>query len=74
MYGIENAEFEWVDTVRYMGINHAIPPSSESVTCEACHTPGGVMAWDALGYEKDPYPMTVEEVIEAGENTQESGR
>jgi hypothetical protein len=55
-----------------MGINHAIPPSSESVTCEACHMPGGIMDWATLGYEKDPYPMPVEQA--AGEDAGEEGK
>ncbi|MEP5763768.1 MAG: hypothetical protein ABJ308_04210 [Halieaceae bacterium] len=57
VYGIENAEFEWMDTIRYMGINHAVPPATESLHCADCHSAGGRMDWEALGYSGDPYPL-----------------
>ena len=57
VYGIEDAEFEWMDTIRYMGINHAVPPASEALNCVACHSPGGRMDWEALGYSNDPHPI-----------------
>lgn len=57
LYGIEDAQFEWEDTIRYMGIYHAIPPADDALQCADCHTTGGRMDWKALGYEADPYPI-----------------
>ncbi len=58
-YGLEvdSDDFEWEETVRYMGIYHAVPPAEEALECGACHLAGGRMEWQALGYDGDPYPM-----------------
>ena len=56
LYGLEDVEFEWEDTIRYMGIYHAVPPAEDALQCDDCHSPGGRMDWQALGYEEDPYP------------------
>jgi len=53
-YGIEDAQYEWVDTVRYMGLFHEVSPASEALGCLDCHSPGGRMDWQALGYDGDP--------------------
>lgn len=60
LYGLEDVEFTWEDTIRYMGIYHAIPPAEEVLQCVDCHSAGGRMDWDALGYETDPYPVAPE--------------
>ena len=60
LYGLKDADFTWEDTIRYMGIYHAIPPSEDALQCADCHTAGGRMDWEALGYESDPYPMEQE--------------
>lgn len=52
--GIE--DFEWVDTIRYMGIYHSVQPAEDAVACADCHSEGGRMDWQALGYEADPSP------------------
>ena len=57
LYGIEDADFTWEKTIRYMGIYHAIPPSGDALECVDCHSTGGRMRWRELGYESDPYPM-----------------
>lgn len=57
LYGIEDAQFEWEDTIRYMGIYHAFPPAEEALQCADCHRSGGRMDWQALGYDSDPYPI-----------------
>lgn len=54
LYGIENAAFDWTDTIRYMGINHAVPPATEALRCPACHSEKGRLDWAALGYPGDP--------------------
>jgi len=53
-YGIDDAKYDWVDTERYMGIFHEIPPASSALQCLDCHRPGGRMDWKALGYDSDP--------------------
>mgnify|MGYP001828402847 CR=1 FL=1 len=40
-----------------MGIYHAVPPAEDALACGDCHSPGGRMNWQALGYEADPYPL-----------------
>jgi len=53
-YGIHDPEYEWVDTVRYMGLFHEVTPASQALGCLDCHSPGGRMDWKALGYDGDP--------------------
>jgi len=53
-YGIENAQYEWVETSRYMGIFHEVAPTKNALQCLDCHSGGGRMDWKALGYEGDP--------------------
>jgi Cytochrome c bacterial len=57
LYGLENVPFSWEPTIRYMSINHAIPPSEDALGCADCHVENGRMDWQALGYEADPYPL-----------------
>jgi len=54
---IEQDDYTWEDTIRYMGIYHAVPPAEDALQCADCHAPGGRMDWHALGYERDPYPL-----------------
>lgn len=56
LYGLQDAAFTWEDTIRYMGIYHAVPPAEDALKCADCHVPDGRMDWQALGYEKDPSP------------------
>ena len=53
-YGVEDIEYEWVPTVRYMGIFHEVQPASEALNCLDCHSSGGRLDWKALGYKRDP--------------------
>jgi hypothetical protein len=57
LYGLEDAAFTWEKTIRYMGIYHAVPPAEDALACGDCHSPGGRMNWQALGYEADPHPQ-----------------
>ena len=59
LYGLEDVDFRWEETIRYMGIYHAIPPAEEALKCADCHLPEGRMDWPALGYDRDPDPMEV---------------
>jgi Cytochrome c bacterial len=54
MYGVADATYHWVDTVRYMGIFHEVEPASKALACLDCHAPGGRLDWKALGYDGDP--------------------
>ena len=54
MYGIADAEYEWVDTTRYMGIFHEVPPATQALACLDCHGRGGRLTWKELGYDGDP--------------------
>jgi hypothetical protein len=54
IYGIKDAKFDWTDTIRYMGINHSVPPATEALRCPDCHGKAGRLDWKALGYEGDP--------------------
>lgn len=56
LYGLEDIEFTWEDTIRYMGIYHSVPPAEDALQCHDCHGTGGRMDWAELGYERDPYP------------------
>ena len=53
-YGLESVEFEWAETIRYMGIYHGVPPAERALGCLDCHRPDGRMDWSALGYDGDP--------------------
>jgi hypothetical protein len=57
LYGLEDVDFTWEETIRYMGIYHAIPPAEEALQCADCHGDAGRMDWRVLGYEADPHPM-----------------
>lgn len=56
LYGLEDIDFTWEDTIRYMGIYHAVPPAEDALQCADCHSGGRRMDWQALGYDGDPYP------------------
>jgi hypothetical protein len=54
VYGIDDPSFEWVPTVRYMGIYHEVQPAESALGCLDCHAPQGRLDWQALGYKADP--------------------
>ena len=53
-YGIHDADFTWVETVRYMGIYHEVQPATHALRCLDCHGGGDRLDWQALGYAGDP--------------------
>ncbi len=53
-YGLEDFEYDWVDTKRWMGIFHGVVPAAKALTCLDCHSEGGRMDWVGLGYGEDP--------------------
>ncbi len=54
MYGVENAQYTWTETTRYMGLFHGVQPASHALQCLECHGPQGRLDWKALGYSDDP--------------------
>jgi hypothetical protein len=54
LYKIENAQYSWKETVRYMGLFHEVQPASKALQCLDCHGPEGRMEWKNLGYNSDP--------------------
>jgi len=53
-YGLDEVDYEWTETIRYMGIFHGVVPKENALTCNDCHSEGGRMHWKSLGYEGDP--------------------
>jgi hypothetical protein len=53
-YGLDDIDFTWTETKRYMGIYHGVVPAREALQCLDCHGPKGRMDWTALGYPGDP--------------------
>jgi octaheme c-type cytochrome (tetrathionate reductase family) len=47
-----SGDYEFVDTVMYLSINHEVAPAEEARGCNGCHN-GGI-DWQALGYAGDP--------------------
>jgi len=54
LYDIADARFDWVDTIRYMGIYHEVRPAEYALRCLDCHGPDGRLDWSTLGYDGDP--------------------
>jgi len=54
LYGVHDAQFSWIDTVRYMGISHGVRPAEYALRCLDCHGPDGRLDWSGLGYDLDP--------------------
>jgi octaheme c-type cytochrome (tetrathionate reductase family) len=46
-YGFANTTMFWPQT-------HMVAPKSAALQCQACHSEGGRMDWEALGYPGDP--------------------
>lgn len=53
-YGLDEVDFEWVPTIRYMSIAHGVPPAADALGCGDCHGADGRLDWQALGYDGDP--------------------
>jgi len=53
-YRAEDTAYEWVDTIRYMGIYHGVAPAAQALRCDDCHGTTGRLDWKALGYDGDP--------------------
>ena len=46
-YGFAKTTMFWPQT-------HMVAPKSHALQCQACHSEGGRMDWEALGYPGDP--------------------
>lgn len=53
-YGREDADYEWIDVKRYMGIYHGVRPVEHALQCLDCHGEESRLDWAALGYGGDP--------------------
>ena len=53
-YGNHHPDYEWVQSIRYMGLFHEVRPADKALQCLDCHSDGGRLNWKELGYKKDP--------------------
>jgi Cytochrome c bacterial len=57
--GAEDAKQEFSGAIRgvdegmVFSLNHQVAPKGQALACDACHRPGGVMDFRALGYPED---------------------
>ena len=49
-----SGHFDFAETEMYWKINHMVVPKEQALRCKACHSEGGLMDWQALGYRGDP--------------------
>lgn len=54
LYGIKDAQFDWMPTIHYMGLFHEVTPAYSALRCLDCHGPDTRLDWKALGYDHDP--------------------
>jgi len=54
LYGIKDAQFDWMPTIHYMGLFHEVTPAYSALRCLDCHGPDTRLDWEALGYDEDP--------------------
>ncbi len=54
VYDLHDIQYDWVETIRYMGLFHEVQPAEAALTCLDCHAPEGRLDWQALGYREDP--------------------
>jgi octaheme c-type cytochrome (tetrathionate reductase family) len=51
-----SGQYEWVNTVMYLGVNHEIAPKEQALGCKDCHASiSGRMDFKALGYAGNPW-------------------
>ncbi len=49
-----SGKLDFAETEMYWKINHMVAPKEDALKCKACHSEGGLMDWQALGYPGDP--------------------
>ena len=53
--GVEySGQYDFVETAMYWPLSHMVQSKEHALQCVDCHSPGGVMDWEALGFEGDP--------------------
>ena len=46
--------YGFAETEMYWPLSHMVAPAEDALQCADCHTEGGRMDWEALGYDGDP--------------------
>jgi len=49
-----SGSYDFAETEMYWKLNHMVSPKDDALKCKACHSEGGLMDWQALGYPGDP--------------------
>lgn len=49
-----SGEYGFAETEMYWPLSHMVQEKEKALECIDCHGPGGVMDWQALGYDGDP--------------------
>jgi len=49
-----SGKIKFVNTRMHWRINHEVVPKQKALSCTNCHSPDGIMDFEALGYEGDP--------------------
>lgn len=53
-------KIKWVESERYMGIFHSIPPKENALECFSCHGKNSNFDFKRLGYKEDPIKKFIE--------------
>ncbi len=59
-YGRKVKNVKWLESERYMGIFHSIPPKEKALDCFFCHGKKGNFNFKGLGYKEDPIKNIIE--------------
>ena len=62
-----SGEYGFAETSMYWPQAHMVSPKTEALQCKACHSEGGRMDWQALGYPGDPIKWGSRERARAGD-------
>jgi octaheme c-type cytochrome (tetrathionate reductase family) len=49
-----SGEYGFTETYMYWATTHMVQPAEEALQCDACHSDGSRLDWEALGYPGDP--------------------
>jgi len=49
-----SGQYGFTDTRMYWPLSHMVQPAEQALQCSDCHSTGGRMDWEALGYTGDP--------------------
>jgi len=48
-----SGEYGFATTAMYWPLTHQVSPAKDALTCASCHSPGGVLDFEALGYSAE---------------------